>query len=291
MALIELETEGRPLLDGDAADQLARRLRATCVQMAHIGGEGHLSSALSCVDILVALFDGWLRVSPARSNDPARDRFLFSKGHACTAYYALLAAKGFLDPDLLCTYAQRGSPLINHPCRHALPLLDMSSGSLGHGLGMATGMLYVLRLSRADARAAVLMSDGECNEGSVWEAAMFAAANRLDRLVAIVDVNGLQAVGRSDQLMGGTSLAEKFRAFGWASRDVDGHDVTALRATLNAVPFEPEKPSAIIAKTEGGHGVSFMTDQTLWHYRVPSPDEVVDALAELKERPLFEVST
>ena len=292
MALSELAPIDRHTTDTDAAaERLARRIRATCVQMARLGGEGHLSSALSCVDILVALFDGWLRVSPTSLNDPARDRFLFSKGHACTAYYAVLAANGFIAPDLLRTYAQSGSPLINHPCRHALPLLDMSSGSLGHGLGMATGMLYGLRLLNRDARATVLMSDGECNEGSVWESAMFAAANQLDKLVAIVDLNGLQAVGRSHQLMGGTSLADKFCAFGWAAREIDGHDLRVLRDTLDAVPFEPGKPSAIIARTEGGHGVSFMTDQTLWHYRVPSDDEVGQALAELGARPLFEVST
>ncbi len=254
--------------------------------MAHDGGEGHLSSALSCVDILIALYSGWLRVLPALLGDPKRDRFLFSKGHACTAYYAVLAEYGFIEPNLLGTYAKSGSALINHPCRHALPLLDMSSGSLGHGLGMATGMLYGLRLSGGEARAAVLMSDGECNEGSVWEAAMFAAAQGLDRLVAIVDYNGLQAVGRSDEIMGGASLEAKFKAFGWAATTVDGNDIGAVSAALQAVPLETGKPSAIVAKTTGGHGVSFMADQTLWHYRVPSPEDVERAFAELGERPL-----
>lgn len=270
-------------------EQEARRIRATCVQMAYDGGEGHLSSALSCVDILVALFNGWLNLSQASLDDPGRDRFLFSKGHACTAYYAVLAAHGFIDADLLGTYAKSGSPLINHPCRHALPLLDMSSGSLGHGLGIATGMLYGLHMAGNPARAAVLMSDGECNEGSVWEAAMFAAAQRLDRLVAIVDCNGLQAVGRSDQIMGGTSLETKFRAFGWAATTIDGNDVDAVVHALQQVPMEQGRPSAIIAKTTGGHGVSFMADQTLWHYRVPAPDELTRALAELGEPPFYGV--
>ncbi|HWI26798.1 MAG TPA: transketolase [Stellaceae bacterium] len=269
-----------------ALEQRARRIRATCIQMAADGRQGHLSSALSCTDILVALHSGWLKLSPASIKDPARDRFLFSKGHACTAYYALLAELGFIERQLLASYAKNDSVLINHPCRHALPALEISSGSLGHGLGMATGMLYGLRLKGIAARGVVLMSDGECNEGSVWEAAMFAAAQQLDRLVAIVDYNGLQAVGRSDVIMGHMPLEEKFRAFGWAAETVDGHDLRGLVATLDRLPFAAGKPSAIIARTRGGQGVSFMTDRTLWHYRVPSSEEVEAALGELGVRPI-----
>lgn len=270
-----------------ALEERARRIRATCIQMAADGRQGHLSSALSCTDILVALFSGWLRLSPETVRDPARDRFLFSKGHACTAYYALLAELGFIDRELLPTYAKNDSALLNHPCRHALPALEISSGSLGHGLGIATGMLYGLGLDGGRARAVVLMSDGECNEGSVWEAAMFAAAQRLDRLVAIVDNNGLQAVGRSDAIMGHMPLDEKFRAFGWAAECVDGNDIRALVAALDRLPFAKGKPSAIIAKTTGGHGVSFMADRVLWHYRVPSPEEVEAAHRELGARPIY----
>src|SRR5579871_1261961 len=196
-------------------ERKARQMRATCIQMAHDGHEGHLSSVLSCMDLLVALYNYWLNVDPILPKAHDRDRFILSKGHACTALYSVLADRGFLPAEWLATYAQDDSPLPNHPCKHALPILECSSGSLGHGLGIGTGMAYGLRLEGNRARVVVLMSDGECNEGSVWEAAMFAAANKLDSVLAIVDNNGLQAVGRSDALMGYTSLEEKFRAFGW----------------------------------------------------------------------------
>lgn len=165
----QVESNGFEGEDLAELERRARRIRATCVQMAFDGREGHLSSALSCVDILVALYYGWLRVSPATVRDRGRDRFLFSKGHACTALYAVLADRGFIPKSWLARYAQNNTMLPNHPCKHALPLLECSSGSLGHGLGVATGMLYGLRLDQVDARAIVLMSDGECNEGSVWE--------------------------------------------------------------------------------------------------------------------------
>ena len=265
-------------------EKKARQLRATCVQMAHDGRQGHLSSALSCISLLVALYYHWLRVSPDDPKNPDRDRFILSKGHGCTALYAVLADCGFFPKDMLSLYAQNDSPLPNHPCKYALPFLETSSGSLGHGLGIATGMLYGLRLDGVDARAVVLMSDGECNEGSVWEAAMFAAANRLDRLLAIVDYNGIQAVGRSDELMGYTLLEEKFQAFGWAARTIDGNNIYEIIETLDDFPFEQGRPSAIIANT--GTGISFMDDQVLWHYRVPSDEDLQRALQELGETPI-----
>ena len=264
----------------------ARELRATCVQMAYDGREGHLSSALSCMDILVALYYRWLNLTPENVRDADRDRFIFSKGHAATALYAVMAARGFIEPALLETYAQTDSPLPNHPCTHSLDILETSSGSLGHGLGIATGMAYGMRLDGRDARVAVVMSDGECNEGSVWEAAMFACAHKLDKVLAIVDYNGVQAVGRSDQLMGYTSLEEKFRAFGWAARTVNGNDLGELDAALQDFPFEEGKPTAIIAKTIGGYGVSFMQDQVVWHYRCPPAEEVIAAFEELGVRPI-----
>lgn len=264
----------------------ARALRATCVQLAHDGREGHLNGALSCIDILIALYYHWLNVSPDDPKRPERDRFIFSKGHACTALYAVLADKGFIPKELLARYAQNDSPLPSHPCIHALPLLECSAGSLGHGLGMASGLAYGLKLDGNSARAAALISDGECNEGSTWEAAMFAAAKKLDNLLLVVDYNGVQSVGRSDELMGHTSLEEKFRAFGWEARTVDGLDTAALIEVLATFPFAAGRPSAIIAKTRAGAGVSFMEDQVLWHYRVPSDDDLARALAELGEAPI-----
>lgn len=267
-----------------ALERKARAIRATLVQMAFDGKEGHLSSSLSYVDLVVALYHTWLRVTADNPTDPDRDRFILSKGHGCTALYAILADRGFFPPARLWDYNLPGAGLPNHPCRHGLPILEMSSGSLGHGLGVATGMLYGLRLRGSPARAVVLMGDGECNEGSVWEAAMFAAAQRLDRLVAIVDYNGIQAVGRSDALMGHTSLAAKFEAFGWAAREIDGANMSGIVKTLAALPFTEGRPSVIVARTR--MGISFMEDQVLWHYRKPSADELAHARAELGESPI-----
>lgn len=267
----------------------SQNIRATCVQMAHDGKEGHLGSALSCVDLLVTLYGGWLNVSPDAPRDPGRDRLFFSKGHACTALYAVLADRGFIPKEWLYTYSQSDSPLPNHPCIHALPVLEFSSGSLGHGLGVASGAVYGMNLDNVPGRAVVLMSDGECNEGSVWEAAMFAAANRQERLLAIVDYNGIQAVGRSDEIMGHTSLEEKFRSFGWGARTIEGNNIVEIADALNAFPFEEGKPSAIVANTVGGAGVSFMEDQVLWHYRVPPEDELKRALEELNAVPIHMV--
>ena len=262
----------------------ARAIRATCLQMAFDGKEGHLKGSVSGVDLLVALYRHWLRVDPKRPDDPDRDRLLLSKGHACTSLYVTLAECGFLPRETLHLYNRPGGPLPNHPCRHALPLLEISAGSLGHGLGIATGMLYGLRLKNSPARVAVLLGDGECNEGSVWEAAMFAAAQRLDRLVAIVDYNGLQSVGFSDELMGHTSLADKFKAFGWAVAEIDGHSMAEILATLDRLPFESGRPSAIVARTR--MGVSFMEGDIVWHYRKPSREELDQAIAELGAQPV-----
>lgn len=272
----------------DVADleRRSRRVRATCVQMAFEGQHGHLGSALSCVDVLVALYGGFLRVSADTPFDADRDRLVFSKGHACTALYAVLADFGFFPRSWLADYAQADAPLAVHPCKHALPLLECSSGSLGHGLGIATGMLYGHRLDGRHTRAVVLMSDGECNEGSVWEAAMFAAAKGLENLLAVVDYNGIQAVGRSDEVMGHTDLAAKFRAFGWGARTVDGHSMADILRTFSTFPFERGRPSVVVARTRKGAGVPFMEDQVLWHYRVPSSEEVAAACSALAAAPL-----
>jgi len=273
---------GRP--DLRELPRLEREVRATCVQMAYDGKEGHLSSSLSQAGLLVALYHAWLRIDPARPKAAGRDRFFLSKGHACASLYAVLAQRGLLPRQALREYNRAGGALPSHPCLHALPLLEISSGSLGQSLGVAAGVLYGLRLKGEAGRAAVLLGDGECNEGSVWEAAMFAAAHGLDRLLAVVDYNGLQAVGRSDELMGHTRLEEKFRAFGWAAREVDGTDLREVVAALDAVPFAPGRPSAIVARTRAG--VSFMDGNVLWHYRRPSAEDLAAALAELGERPL-----
>jgi transketolase len=267
---------------------IAGKVRATCVQMAYNARESHLSSSLSCVEILTALFGGFLNYCDgARSARSERDRFILSKGHGCTTLYAAMAAFKVISPETLLSYGQTDGALQNHPCKHLLPELEISSGSLGHGLGIAAGMLYGLRLqANHTSRAAVVLSDGECNEGSVWEAAMFAASQKLGNLVAIVDHNGSQAVGRSDVLMGFTCLEQKFRSFGWHAVSVDGHNLDALLDALQSLPLGQDKPCAIIANTVGGGGVSFMEKDQVWFYRTPSRDDLERALLEIGATPL-----
>jgi transketolase len=272
----------------DTLRRKAAAVRATCVQLAIDGKQGHLNGAMSSVELLLALYWGFLRVYPDQPRHPDRDRLLFSKGHACKSLYAVLADRGLIPTQWLAEYAMNDTRLASHPCQHALPVLEASSGSLGHGLGLATGMAYALRLDDNAARCVAFLSDGECNEGSTWEAAMFAAAQKLDSVLAVVDYNRVQSVGRTDDLTGGTSFEEKFRAFGWATRTIDGHDFPQILATLAEVPFERGRPTAIVARTTAGGGVSFMEDQVLWHYRTPSREEVERAVGELGARPLYE---
>ncbi|MFC1811237.1 transketolase [Thermodesulfobacteriota bacterium] len=270
-------------------EKMAGRIRATCVKMAFNAGETHVSSALSCVDILTVLFGGFLNYCDGgKSCKLERDRFIMSKGHGCSALYATMAAFSIIPREVLKEYAQTDSLLPNHPCKYALPHLEISSGSLGHGLGIAGGILYGLRLDQnLTSRAVVLMSDGECNEGSVWEASMFAAAQKLTNVLAIVDCNGSQAVGRSDALMGFTSLEEKFRSFGWEAISVNGNNISVLVDALNKFPFSPEKPSVIIANTVSGAGVSFMEKDQVWFYRSPSKHDLDRALVEIEEEPFY----
>ena len=271
----------------DFFEKKARELRATCVQLAHDGREGHLNGALSSVDLLIALYYSWMNIDCVDVKNDKRDRFIFSKGHACTSLYAALADRNFFPKKLLLEYAKNNSPLPSHPCIHALPALEASSGSLGHGLGMAAGMAYGLKLDGKAARVVALLSDGACNEGSIWEAAMFGAAKKLDNVLAIVDYNGVQSVGYTDELTGGASFEEKFRAFGWSAVTINGHNIPEIIDTLEKFPFELGKPSAIIAKTRAGAGISFMENQVLWHYRVPSKEDVDSALKELEAKPIY----
>jgi len=241
-------------------------------------GVGHIGSALSVADIIAALYGGVLQVQdPA---DPARDRFVLSKGHAVLAVYAALSLRGWLAPEQLDTYCGDGSLLGVHP-EHALPGIDFASGSLGHGLSYAAGAALAARMQGSARRAFALLSDAECNEGSVWEAAMFAPAQRLDRLTVVIDYNKWQATGRSDEVMALAPLRRKWEAFGWDAVEVDGHDLDGLLAALRRRPDGSGRPRALVAHTVKGRGVSFMEDDNNWHYRVPNADEVRRAKVEL----------
>jgi len=260
---------------------ISRRIRARVIEMSHVAETPHLGSSLSCVDMLVAAYWGFLRIDPAEPLSPDRDRFILSKGHAATALYAVLAERGFFDPALLDTYNEDGAALPEHPGLQCVPGVEAATGSLGHGLPLALGMALAARIQGRPGRCLVLMSDGECEEGSVWEAAMFAPAQKLDTVTVMIDYNKWQATGRSDEIMALAPLAEKWRAFGWDACEVDGHDLDALLAALHREPDGTGRPRAIICHTVKGKGVSFMEDDNNWHYRIPTADEVEKARVEL----------
>ena len=260
---------------------MARRLRGTLVQMSQRARTPHLGSALSCVDILVAAYWAALSLDPARPAAPERDRFILSKGHAAPALYAALAYRGFFPPALLETFAEPGSRLAEQPSPACVPGLELATGSLGHGLPVGVGMALAGRLQAQRYRVFVLMSDGECNEGSVWEAALLAPAQKLDNVLAIIDYNKWQATGRSNEIMALAPLREKWAAFGWSAYEVDGHDLQALSEAFRRVPDGTGKPVAIIAHTVKGKGVSFMEDDNDWHYRIPTTEQVQAAFQEL----------
>lgn len=225
-----------------------------------------------------------MNIDPSQPNDPLRDRLILSKGHAAAALYATLAERGFFPDTWLDDYARNGSRLPEQPSPNCAPGVEAATGSLGHGLPLGAGMALANRIQSPEQRyhVFVLVSDGECNEGSVWEAAMFAPSQRLTNLTAIIDYNKWQATGRSDDVMALDSLAEKWQAFGWHALEIDGHDHAQITDALHdARKCENEKPAAIIAHTVKGKGVSFMEDDNNWHYRVPNDEELQAAHNEL----------
>lgn len=262
--------------------EISRRMRGELVEMSHTADAMHLGSSLSCVEILVALYHGGcLNIDPKKPCAITRDRVILSKGHASMTFYTVLADTGFFPKDLLKTFNKTGSHLTEHPNLGALPGIEATTGSLGHGLSLGLGMALAGRINHLPYRVFVIMSDGECNEGSVWEAAMLAPAQKIENLVVIIDFNRWQATGRSEEIMALNPLKEKWESFGWSAYDVDGHDFSALLDVLSAIPDGSGKPIAIIAHTVKGKGVSFMEDDNNWHYRVPSAVEVKKAKEEL----------
>jgi transketolase len=259
----------------------ARAVRIATVHMAHDGRTPHVGSALSCADILVALYFHAMHIDPRAPQPEDQDLFVMSKGHGCMSFYATLAERGYFPRSVLSTYAQNGSPLAEHPTPRSVPGVEIATGSLGHGLSIGAGVALARTMDGRPGRVFVLLSDGECNEGSVWEAAMFAAGRRLERLVAIVDYNGLQAMGRCDEITALAPLADKWRAFGWTTRELDGHDMAELTRAFDELPFAAGRPSAIVARTVKGKGVSFMEDDTEWHYRPPSDGDLERAIREI----------
>jgi transketolase len=248
-------------------DARSRQLRRLVLEALEGGNRGHIGSSLSPIEILRVLYDEVLRVDPARPDWEERDRFILSKGHGCLAQYALLADKGFFPRETLRSFCKHDSILGGHPERGKIPGVEASTGALGHGLSIGVGLALAARIKRADWRVFVLLGDGEINEGSVWEAAMSAAQHRLERLVAIVDYNKLQSYGPTAEIQGLEPLADKWTSFGFATVEVNGHDLEALRAVLTAPPHEPGRPTAIIAHTIKGKGIAFAEGKADWHHK------------------------
>ncbi len=261
------------------APRQIRRIILDQSKRAHVG---HIGSALSIADIIAALYEHVLRIPDP--DHPDRDRFVLSKGHAALAVYAALFLKGWLTEQALNSYCADGTLLGVHP-EHALRGVDFSTGSLGHGLPMGAGAAMAARLQRSSRRVFVLVSDAECNEGSLWEAVMFAAHHRLSNLIAIVDLNGQQALGYTDQVLSLRPLADRWRAFGWDVREVDGHDVAAITETISHLDTASGPPHVVIAHTVFGKGVSYMERQIKWHYWPMSDIEYRQAIMEIEAAP------
>jgi transketolase len=263
--------------------QRATDVRLRDLRMVHSAGLGHIGGEFSATDILVTLFfGGVLRYDPQNPDDPDRDRFVLSKGHSAAALYTTLAMAGYFDEAELDTFLQPLSRLNGHPDRNKVPGVETNTGPLGHGFPVAVGIAISGQMDGAERRTFVLTGDGELQEGSMWEAAMAAGHFGLDRLVCIVDRNRLQQGDRTELTMGLDPLPDKFRAFGWAVRETDGHDHAALLETFAALPFEAGKPNCIIANTIKGKGVSFIEDRKEWHHKIPTDEQYEQAVAELE---------
>jgi len=273
-----------------ALREFARRIRVETIRAVMHAKGGHVGGPLSAADLLAALYSRVLRIRPAEPGWPERDRFILSKGHSSIALYAAMALRGFFPIAELATFDAIDSRLQGHPDMTRLPGLDMSTGSLGMGLSAGVGMAIGAKRLGRDLRVFVLLGDGECQEGEVWEAAFIAERYRLDNLVAVIDFNKLQQYGWPGGEPGvrlppwrAEELAEKWRAFGWALAEIDGHEMAEIVGALERLPFEAGRPSAIVAHTVKGRGVSFMEGRFTWHTRVPTTEEFAAAMAELGE--------
>ena len=267
-----------------ALEHKAKWVRKQVLEMCVAAGAGHIAPAFSCTDILVALYQGGiLRVNSRNLAQEDRDRFILSKGHACTPLYAILADLGYFAISDLQNYCQPGTILGGH-VDSDIPGVEVSTGSLGHGLSIGAGLALAAKMDKKDYMTVVLMSDGECQEGSSWEAAMFAAHHRLDNLIAIVDRNRLQAIDFTEQTLALEPLSQKWEAFGWEVRTADGHSYDSLLSVLGDIRSRNSgKPLVVIASTTKGKGVSYMENSIIWQYRVPVGDELKQARKELEK--------
>ncbi|NDC82836.1 transketolase [bacterium] len=264
----------------EPSKSLSLRIRKHALEMTSLGGgSSHIGSILSMVDILAVLYGSVLNVDPQQPKWPNRDRFILSKGHAGAGVYAALAERGFFSPDKLKTHYQDGSDLSGHVSHKGIPGVELSTGSLGHGLSVGTGMALSAKKRASRHRVFVVMSDGECDEGSIWEAAMFAGFHQLHQLFVVIDYNKYQSLTTTTETLDLEPFADKWSAFRWEVREVDGHDHRQLSDAFR--PSTTGQPVIVIAHTIKGKGVSFMENQVLWHYRTAKGEEFNAAMAEL----------
>ena len=262
-------------------EKMAREIRRDTFIMCHKAKHGHLGSAFSMVDLVTALYFAYLKIDPKKPDDPNRDRFILSKGHAAASLYVTLQKRGFFSQKLLDTFLNSQGTIMAGHTKHEIPGVELSTGSLGHGLPVGVGMAYAAKYDKKKYKTVVLMSDGECDEGSSWEAILSAGHHKLDNLVAIVDYNKIQSFGRTKDVLDLEPFAAKWKAFRWAAHEIDGHNMKEVVDTLHKIPFIAGKPNVIIAHTTKGKGVSFMENTIEWHYWTPNDEHLRRALKEL----------
>ena len=263
------------------SSELAKNVRIHCLKMVYEAKSAHIASALSIIDILAILYVHILKIFPSDPTNYKRDRFILSKGHACVAVYAVLAECGFFEKELLKTYGKNSSILMNH-ISHKVPGVEFSSGSLGHGLSFAVGKALAAKNTGVNWKNYVLMSDGEMQEGSNWEALLFAAHHKLDNLIAIIDYNNLQSLATVEDTLSIHPLDEKLKSFGWHVVKVDGHNHDSMKRCFGNVQEVNDKPTIIIARTTKGKGVSFMENKVEWHYNSPTEQDLKIAINEIE---------
>jgi transketolase len=259
-------------------DERSKYLRRLIVRALAGGERGHVGSSMSLVEIMRVLYDDILRFRPTEPKWPGRDRMILSKGHGCIALYVMLADKGFIPIETLDTFCRRDSILGGHPEAAKVPGVEASTGSLGHGLSFGVGMALAARIEKRDSRVIVVMGDGEIDEGSVWEAALCAGKHRLSNLTAVVDYNKIQSAGPTSEVQDLEPLLDKWRAFNFATVDVDGHDVAALRDVFRHLPLAQDRPTALICHTVKGKGIWFAENDANWHHKSKIGQDVVSKL-------------
>ena len=266
-------------------NKITNKLRKRIVEISSFAKIPHLGSCFSCLDILVYLYWEELSINPKNPNEPSRDRFILSKGHGAPALFQVLAEKNFFPLERLNEFGKNGSLFHEHPPKPGyIPGIEAATGSLGHGLSMGVGMALASKLSNKNYKTYVLISDGECNEGTIWEAALLAPTLNLDKLTVIIDFNKWQATGRSEEIMQLQPLYDKWKSFGWQVIEIDGHNFNEIQKGFSETHKCNDKPSVIIANTIKGKGVSFMEDDNNWHYRIPNNEERKKAIIELESR-------